>query len=245
MAEFRLEFNRGVTFGEVEAGSMGQVTSVRAVMFDFSGTLFRLEKDDAWFDDMGLAEHVQAELMARLTHPTSNSVHMTDEAYQAWLNRDLVPSLHREAYLHVLRSSGLSDPHAESLYQRVIDPASWSPYPDTAEVFRSLRAQGISTAVVSNIAYDVRPALVAAGAEPDHVVLSYEVGFAKPDPQIFHIALDRCRATPAEALMVGDSAENDGAATNLGCTFALVDPIPIAHRPTGLVDALRDAGITV
>lgn len=222
------------------------MTSVRAVLFDFSGTLFRLEKDDSWFDDMGLAEHVQAELMARLTHPTSHhEVQMTDEAYHAWLNRDLVPSLHREAYLHVLRSSGLSDPHADHLYQRVIDPASWSPYPDTARVFRGLRSQGIKTAVVSNIAYDVRPALTAAGAEPDHVVLSYEVGFAKPDPQIFRMTLDRCGVTPAEALMVGDSAENDGAANSLGCAFALVDPIPIDHRPTGLVDALQDNGITV
>jgi len=225
---------------------MEPVTSVRAVLFDFSGTLFRLEKDDSWFDEMGLAEHVQAELMARLTHPTNHhEVQMTDEAYQAWLNRDLVPSLHREAYLHVLRASGLSDPHAESLYQRVIDPASWRPYPDTARVFHALRSQGIASAVVSNIAYDVRPALVAAGAQPDHVVLSYEVGFAKPDPQIFQIALDRCGVAADEALMVGDSAENDGAAHALGCAFALVDPIPIDHRPTGLVDALQDAGITV
>ena len=84
------------------------------------------------------------------------------------------------------------------------------------------------------------------GAFPTvEVVLSYEVGVAKPDPQIFHIALDLCGVTPGEALMVGDSVENDGAANGLGCAFALVDPIPIDHRPTGLVDALQDNGITV
>ena len=31
---------------------------------------------------------------------------MTPEAHHAWVNRDLAPHLHREAYLHVLRESG-------------------------------------------------------------------------------------------------------------------------------------------
>ena len=67
-------------------------------------------------------------------------------------NPFLDPVLHREAYLHVLHISGLSDEHAEMLYQRVIDPAHWTPYPDTAAVLRNLRDRGVRTAVVSNIA---------------------------------------------------------------------------------------------
>src|SRR4029079_17457592 len=134
----------------------------RAALFDFSGTLFRLEEDDSWFEgitsqgetDWGLAPsradgHVQAELMRRLTAPTGRSVDMGPDEYHAWVNRDLAPHLHREAYLHVLRESGMADHHAESLYQRVISPESWIPYPDTAEVFGALRAQGVKTAVVS------------------------------------------------------------------------------------------------
>ena len=121
---------------------------VRAVLFDFSGTLFRLEEDDSWFAGMELIdddgrravdEHVQAELMERLTHPTGGSVTRTEEAYRAWVNRDLTPALHREAYLHALRDAGLPDHHAEALYQRAVDPASWVPYPDTVEVLRSLQ----------------------------------------------------------------------------------------------------------
>ncbi len=125
--------------------------------------------------------------MRRLTAPTGRSVAMSDEQYRAWANRDLAPHLHREAYLHVLRESGLPDHHAESLYNRVIDPASWTAYPDTARVFKSLSAQGIRTAVVSNIAFDVRPAFTAIGAAEhvDEFVLSFEVGAIKPDPAIF------------------------------------------------------------
>lgn len=223
---------------------------VSAVLFDFSGTLFRLEEQDSWFAGMSVDErevdgHVQTELMRRLTAPTGRSVAMTDEQYRAWANRDLAPHLHREAYLHVLRESGLPDHHAESLYNRVIDPASWTAYPDTARVFKSLSAQGIRTAVVSNIAFDVRPAFTAIGAAEhvDEFVLSFEVGAVKPDPAIFTTALERLGVAAADTLMVGDSEEADGGARVVGCQFALVDPLPTAERPDGLVAALRGVGI--
>ena len=223
-----------------------------AVLFDFSGTLFRLEEDDSWFTDIRVDErqvdgHVQAELMRRLTAPTGASVDLDDRARRAWANRDLAPHLHREAYLHVLRESGLADHHAESLYGRAIDPASWRPYPDTATVLASLRRQGIRTAIVSNIAFDVRPAFVALGAaeDVDEFVLSFEVGAVKPDPAIFRTALSRLDADAGHALMIGDSAEADGAARAVGCRFALVDPLPTSQRPDGLITALKAAGISI
>ena len=43
--------------------------------------------------------------------------------------------------------------------------------------------------------------------------------------------------------MVGDSEEADGGARALGCAFALVDPLPTAQRPDGLLAALRTHGI--
>jgi HAD superfamily hydrolase (TIGR01509 family) len=226
------------------------VPMVHAVMFDYSGTLFRLEEDESWFAGMAVDErevdgHVQAELMRRLTAPTGRSVEMSDEQYHAWVNRDLAPHLHREAYLHVLRESGLADHHAESLYDRVIDPASWTPYPDTVGVLKSLKSQGIRTAVVSNIAFDVRPAFGAVGADAyvDEFVLSFEVGAVKPDAAIFAAALDKLGVAASDALMVGDSEEADGGARALGCGFALVDPLPTAERPDGLRSALTRFGV--
>lgn len=211
--------------------------SVKAVLFDFSGTLASLEERENWFDGMGLDATARAEVMDRLTHPSASVAH------PAWPHRDLDPGMHRDAYLHVLRESGLSEQHAEDLYRRVIDPAEWQVYPDTVDVLNTLRDNGIRTAVVSNIAWDIRAVLKEAGAEADEVVLSYEVGAAKPDPAIFQAALSRLDVAARDALMVGDSPENDGAAAQLGCSFALVDPLPIAQRPTGLVDALRSAGV--
>jgi HAD superfamily hydrolase (TIGR01509 family) len=231
---------------------MDVVIQVQAVLFDFSGTLFRLEEDESWFEDIKLDErevdgHVQAELMRRLTAPVGRSVEMTPEAYHAWVNRDLAPHLHREAYLHVLRESGLADHHAEALYERVIDMSSWTPYPDTADVLKGLHRQGIKTAVVSNIAFDVRPAFVAIGIADyvDAFVLSFEVGAIKPDAAIFETALARLGVAAAHAVMVGDSDEADGGARAIGCGFLLVDPLPTTERPGGLTSALTDYGITL
>ncbi|MBJ7338591.1 HAD-IA family hydrolase [Mycolicibacterium sp.] len=228
------------------------MTTTRAVLFDFSGTLFRLEEDDSWFtgievDERAVDGHVQAELMRRLTAPTGASVHMDEKARHAWVNRDLAPHLHREAYLHVLRESGVADHHAESLYAKAIDPTSWKPYPDTAAVLAGLHRQGIHTAVVSNIAFDVRPAFVRLGAagDVDQFVLSFEVGAVKPSPEIFQTALERLGVPAEDALMVGDSEEADGGAVAVGCRFALVDPLPTDQRPDGLVAALRSADVAV
>ncbi|MCW2625959.1 HAD-IA family hydrolase [Mycobacterium sp.] len=231
---------------------MGDVSHVHAVLFDYSGTLFRLEEDESWFDGMEVDErdvdgHVQAELMRRLTAPTGRSVDMTDEQYHAWVNRDLAPHLHREAYLHVLRESGLPHHHAESLYRRVIDPSSWTPYPDTAEVLKSLHGQGVKTAVVSNIPFDVRPAFEAIGVADcvDEFVLSFEVGVVKPDAAIFETALARLGVDAAHAVMVGDSDEADGGASAVGCGFILVDPLPTSQRTDRLIRALADYGNTL
>ena len=231
---------------------MNQNVTLQAVLFDFSGTLFRLEEDDSWFegievDDRQIEGHVQAELMRRMTAPTGQHVDMTPEAHHAWTHRDLEPHLHREAYLHVLRESGVADEHAESLYGLLVDPLNWTPYPDTAEVLKGLHQQGIRTAVVSNIAFDVRPAFASIGAAEfvDEFVLSFEVGAIKPDAEIFATALRRLGVAAGDALMVGDSDEADGGARAVGCAFALVDPLPTDERPDGLREALRRNGVTV
>jgi HAD superfamily hydrolase (TIGR01509 family) len=228
------------------------MTQVRAVLFDYSGTLFRLEEDESWFEGIQIDErqidgHVQAELMRRLTAPVGQHVDMTPVAYHAWVNRDLAPHLHREAYLHVLRESGVADHHAMALYSRLIDPSSWTPYPDTAEVLKGLDRQGIKTAVVSNIAFDVRPAFAALGVTDcvDEFVLSFEVGAVKPDAAIFETALARLGVEAAHAVMVGDSDEADGGARAVGCRFSLVDPLPTSQRADGLTRALTEFGIAL
>ncbi|WP_024805407.1 HAD family hydrolase [Nocardia sp. BMG51109] len=228
--------------------------TIEAVLFDFSGTLFRLEGDGSLPADLAtdggnpMNADESAAILHRMTTPAAERVVPFDErGLYAWEHRDLSPELHREAYMQVLLKSGVAQPQADRLYAWMVDPLAWTPYPDTGAVLKSLDAQGIPVAVVSNIAFDVRPSFAANGWESDVALyaLSYEIGAMKPDPRIFEWTLDRMGVAPEAALMVGDSRENDGGATALGCRFAWVDPRPTADRPDGLRRALAEHGLTV
>jgi FMN phosphatase YigB (HAD superfamily) len=96
--------------------------------------------------------------------------------------------------------------------------------------------------VLSNIAFDIRPAFRARGLDRyvDAFVLSFEEGVIKPDPAIFRVALDRLGAAAEDTLMIGDSEQADGGAKALGCAFALVAPLPTRERPDALLTALRE-----
>lgn len=225
--------------------------AVRTVLFDFSGTLFRLEQDETWLtgvtDENGrpLDVTAQAELMRRMTAPSGQVVEMGPEYQDAWQRRDLDPELHRKVYLEVLRRSGLQDDHAIGLYGRLVDPHCWTPYPDTAAALRRLRDAGVPVAVVSNIAFDIRPVFDRLGLLElvDEVLMSYVEGAIKPDPKLFLRACERLRAEPEQTLMIGDSAEADGGAAEIGCQVSIIDPLPTAQRPDTLLSVLADHGL--
>ncbi|MEU5840526.1 HAD-IA family hydrolase [Rhodococcus sp. NPDC047139] len=224
-----------------------------AVLFDFSGTLFRLEEDESWLADITDSAgepfdvHRQAELMRRLTTPTGQPVEMDAAEHHAWTNRDREPRWHREAYLTVLRRSGVADPEqATALYEKVIDPECWTVYPDTVPVIEALTGDGLAVGVVSNIAFDIRPAFERLGIDDlvSVFALSFEVGAVKPEPEIFRYAVDTLGVDPRRTLMIGDSAKADGAARSIGCSFELVDSLPTTERHDALWAALAAAGLT-
>ncbi|WP_409184601.1 HAD family hydrolase [Amycolatopsis sp. VS8301801F10] len=226
--------------------------AINAVLFDFSGTLFRLEQQDGWLDDVrdddgeALDFEAQTELMRRMTAPVEQSVELDEEHLHAWHNRDRDPELHRKVYLEVLRLSGVPRrDQAEALYQQLITPDQWTPYPDTEAALKAVASSGRKAGVLSNIAFDIRPAFSQRGwdAHVAEFTLSFEVGAVKPEPEIFQAAIERLGVRAEETLMVGDSEEADGGARALGCQFALVDPLPTAERPDALLGVLREHGV--
>jgi HAD superfamily hydrolase (TIGR01509 family) len=83
--------------------------------------------------------------------------------------------------------------------------------PRSAESLARLRQAGLKLAVVSNSDGRVEQALEAAGLRQyfDVVIDSALVGVEKPDPRIFHAALEALGVAPDEALYVGDLYEVD------------------------------------
>ncbi|WP_083959375.1 HAD family hydrolase [Streptoalloteichus hindustanus] len=219
--------------------------TIRGVLFDFSGTLYRLENDGPWLaglvdESAGLTGEREAELLRRLSAPTGPLDGLPDHLQEAWARRDLDPAVHRDVHVALFHRLGLAEALATRFYERLINPVQWRPYPDTAEVLHRLRDSGVRVAVVSNIAWDIREVLRRHGVLDlvDAVVMSYVEGRIKPDPELFRVACARIGVDPAEALMVGDSEEADGGAAAVGCRVSIVEPLPTAERPSALLDAL-------
>jgi FMN phosphatase YigB (HAD superfamily) len=93
-------------------------------------------------------------------------------------------------------------------------------------------------AVVSNIAFDIRPLFGCWGLDGlvDAFVLSYEIGRIKPDPAIFYRACGLLGVDPERAIMVGDTPADAGA-VKAGCA-ALVLPAADPGKPNGLAAVL-------
>ncbi|MEU1314751.1 HAD family hydrolase [Streptomyces tibetensis] len=219
-----------------------------AVLFDFSGTLFRVESTDSWLrgalagTDVRLAEAELAAAVLALEAVGAlpgggDPARVPEELADAWLIRDRSAALHRAAYTGLSRQVPLPDPALyDALYDRHMAPAAWSPYPDAVEVLRTLRERGVPVGVVSNIGWDLRPVFRAHGLDPyiDAYVLSFEHGVQKPDPRLFATACEALGADPRTTLMVGDDRRADGGAAALGCGVHFVDHLPAADRPDGL-----------
>jgi len=79
-------------------------------------------------------------------------------------------------------------------------------FDDVVPFLRSLRNRGIKIAIVSNCSENTRALLVATGVDAlsDALVLSCEVGAAKPAPEIFQCALDRLGVTADAAVFIDD-----------------------------------------
>ncbi|GEJ98865.1 MULTISPECIES: HAD family hydrolase [unclassified Streptomyces] len=227
-----------------------------AVLFDFSGTLFRVESTESWLravlEEAGLAlpgpelADAAAALEAAGALPGgADPVEVPEELAGLWAVRDKSAEQHRAAYTGLSRRVPLPGPELhDALYERHMSPAAWSPYQDAADVLRTLRERGIGVGVVSNIGWDLRPVFREHGLDAyvDAYVLSYEHGVQKPDPRLFSAACAELGADPREVLMVGDNRTADGGAAALGCRVHFVDHLPVAQRPDALLPVLGLVG---
>ncbi|QEU95987.1 HAD family hydrolase [Streptomyces kanamyceticus] len=229
---------------------------MKAVLFDFSGTLFRVESTETWLaavlDRAGLTlpegelgrtarALERAGALPGGAPPEAVPGHLAD----LWATRDRDAASHRAAFTGLAREVPLPDPGLyDALYERHMTPAAWRPYDDAADVLAGLRERGVPVAVVSNIGWDPRPVFRAHGLDPyvDAYVLSYAHGIQKPDPRLFALACEALGADPRETLMVGDDRRADGGAADLGCAVHFVDHLPTDQRPDALRPVLGLAG---
>ncbi|HSP05991.1 MAG TPA: HAD-IA family hydrolase [Acidobacteriota bacterium] len=94
----------------------------------------------------------------------------------------------------------------DELYARFARAESWKLYEDVLEILEKLRHENFRMAMISN--WDSRlPALIEQlGIQKyfEKVVVSALVGYEKPHPAIFQIALEDTGLAPEEVVYVGD-----------------------------------------
>lgn len=136
----------------------------------------------------------------------------------------------RGLYGRILGELGLGGDHPEMarcVHDAFLDPANWAPYPEVDDVLNGVSERGARVALLSNWGPSLREILAVHELEHrfETVVISGEVGVAKPDPRIFEITLEQLDVSAGSHIAyVGDDVVNDiEPSAALGLGHVLVD----------------------
>jgi putative hydrolase of the HAD superfamily len=187
---------------------MNSLRHIQAVTFDAGGTLI------APWPSVG---HVYADVAAKHGLPDISAAALNERFNAAW--RGLQQFHHGQGEWAALVDevfAGLSPrPPSESffpeLFQRFAEPAAWRIFDDVVPAIDALASHGLSLAIISNWDERLGPLLEALGLRKyfETVIISREIGFAKPSPVIFEHASRKLGLAPEFILHVGDSPRED------------------------------------
>jgi HAD superfamily hydrolase (TIGR01509 family) len=202
--------------GPIRARTCPPPPPIRAVLFDFSGTLFQIS---------GYAERIRAALPEPVGEPEMEEILTELETglqdpvvIEAQRGRDVSAKAHRHAFTTWYASAPALAPYTGSLYGQLQDPGHWRPYADAEATLARLAERGIAMGVVSDVGWNLRPTFAHHGLA-DHFtswVHSYEHASEKPDPHLFRYACGELGVPAEETLMVGDHPSKDGGAATAG-----------------------------
>jgi putative hydrolase of the HAD superfamily len=117
----------------------------------------------------------------------------------------------------------------------------WTLVPEAPALLRSLRSRGLKVAIVSNWHRGLHRIVSAVGLGDlvDFVVVSADVGYRKPHPEIFQVALRQGGVAPSEVVHVGDTWDEDV----LGAAAAGILPVHLRNGTHS--DKARDGHRTI
>ncbi|HLP77685.1 MAG TPA: HAD-IA family hydrolase [Candidatus Paceibacterota bacterium] len=179
---------------------------LRAVSFDVGGTLIQ-----PW-PSVG---HVYAEVAARHGIIGAAPELLNGRFKAAWHackafnhTRSGWEQLVRETFRDIAPSD---IPFFPELYDRFAEPDVWRVFDDVLPTLDYFASKRMPMIVMSNWDERLRQLLgrLGLGRYFDDLIISCEVGFAKPSPVIFRQAANRLGLAPDEILHVGDSLEMD------------------------------------
>jgi HAD superfamily hydrolase (TIGR01549 family) len=198
--------------------------SARAVFLDLDATILDYD-DESWLDTV----HDVCDALARSTgdldaEPLARTY--TEVCLSHWRAAEgtvvVSPSgslsgfaIWREHWQSALAANGHHDDRlAELAVERYTQAraARYRLFDDVVDCLAALRDRVDSLAVITNGPGDTqrhKVAVTGLDRRIDTIVISGEVGVAKPDPAVFELAARRLGLPPAAAWHVGDSLDND------------------------------------
>lgn len=220
-----------------------------AVLFDFADTLFNSRS--ALLPDLMAARCADTGLAASESDCSRWIERIiayvaSDDGRARMRSCDFSLPLHRASWTACVHAcEDIPHAFAEPFYEVFCDARLWRPFHDALPVLRMLSARGIAVGVISNIGWDIRPALDVNHMSSfiEVVVQSFELGAIKPEPAPFRSALEQLDITPGRALMVGDNWSTDGGAQALGVTTLLLPQVQDPSLPRGLEMVLDIVGV--
>lgn len=209
---------------------------IRAVFFDLGGTLLVMRRDRIFqkvMSECGLQASIESvhDSYAGLESwwlstfaSTAMSPEETTEAYRK-LHERVFASLYPSASpAEATRVSSLLRKRWPELDEEI--PLEL--FPDVEPALGALSGRGYFLGLISNAPADTEKTVDALGLRRymKSVVISGAVGYSKPRPEIFNIALRDAGVAPSEAAHVGDVYEADVVgARNAGMKGILIDRV--------------------
>lgn len=224
------------------ASNPAGVRRIRAVTFDALGTLIDLEPpvpvltstlaDAGYHFDEGVVADALAEEVAHYRR----RMHLgRDDAGLA--------ALRAECGGVLARSLGPGAPPPAVATDALVASLRFRLYPDVTPTLDALGAKGVTLAVVSNWDCALPGHLARLGVAGHFAVIcaSAAVGYAKPDPAVFHAATRAMGIDPADVLHVGDRRVEDlMGARAAGLSALLLDRSPGAQPSGDVITTLTD-----
>ena len=212
---------------------IGVLSKYKAVLFDVSGTLLRVEPSVGEvyatyarpFGFKGSGKELN-----RLFHKewiNSGGIESLGEKSGEQAERDFWKSLVFQVFEH---SGGLEnfEHYFEIIYEAFARKDHWHVFDDVIDsgILEKLKNSSITLGVVSNWDSRLHTILKGTGLAEyfDFILASAEVGSAKPDKKIFIEAIRRSGVKPAEVCHIGDDLRADiRGANSVGIEAILID----------------------
>ncbi len=188
---------------------MIELAGIQAITFDVGGTLI-----EPW-PSVG---HIYAEVAAHYDVKDLAPETLNRNFAAAWRakknfnhTRDGWAALVDETFTNLVVEPP-SRTFFPALYERFADAAAWRVFDDVRPTLDRLRARGVRMAVLSNWDERLHPLLRELELDDyfETLVVSCDVGFAKPSPVIFEHTARKLGLPPSAILHVGDSECEDG-----------------------------------